>query len=176
MLETIFTDSFAPDTNPQTETSLPHQGWEELKVLVAEDNAVSRRVLESILRLYGVQVLTASDGAEAVRILQQDDPPQLAILDWEMPLLGGLELCRWIRSVPALKYTYVMLLTAKSSPDDLITGLQAGANDYITKPYNRAELWARIQVGRRVLELQKELARGVCPKCGTGLGTWSWQE
>jgi DNA-binding response OmpR family regulator len=144
---------------------------ESLKILIAEDNAVSRRVLQSILLIYGVKVITASDGAEACRILQEDDPPQLVILDLEMPLLGGLEICQWIRSVPALKYTYVMLLTAKNSPDDLITGLQAGANDYITKPYNRAELWARIQVGRRVLELQKELAQGVCPHCGTSYQT-----
>ena len=172
-MESVIMNSFAPEVITQPEPQLPTQGWEGLRILVAEDNAVSRRVLESILLLYGMQVVTANDGAAAVRVLQEDDPPQLVILDWDMPLLGGLEICRWIRSVPALRYTYVMLLTAKDSPDDLVTGLQAGANDYITKPYNRAELWARIQVGRRVLELQKELAQSVCPKCGTRLGAWN---
>lgn len=139
-----------------------------LRILIAEDNAVSRRVLESMLLIYGVEVISASDGAEACALLQSDNPPPLVILDLDMPMMNGLEVCQWIRTVPHLKYTYVMLLTAKTSTDDIIAGLQAGANDYLTKPYNRAELWARIQVGRRVLELQKELARGVCPKCGTG--------
>jgi len=172
-MENVIMNSFAPEALIQPEPQLPTQGWEKLRVLIAEDNAVSRRVLESILLLYGVQVVTANDGAAAVRILQEDEPPQLVILDWDMPLLGGLEICRWIRSVPALRYTYVMLLTGKDSPDDLVTGLQAGANDYITKPYNRAELWARIQVGRRVLELQKELAQSTCPQCGARLGAWN---
>lgn len=141
---------------------------EPLRILIAEDNAVSRRVLESTLRLYGVEVVAASDGAEACAILQGPEPPPLVILDLEMPMMNGMEICQWIRTVPSLKYTYVMLLTAKTGTDHLIAGLKAGANDYLTKPYNRAELWARIQVGQRVLELQRELAHGVCPKCGTG--------
>lgn len=138
---------------------------EKLKILIAEDNAVSRRVLESILVLNGFQVITASNGAEACRALQVDEPPQLAILDLDMPMLNGLEVCKWIRLQPELKQTYVMLLTAKSSLDDLITGLEAGANDYLTKPYNRTELRARIQVGARVLALQRELAAARCPNC-----------
>lgn len=138
-----------------------------MKILIAEDNAVSRRVLESILLMNGFQVVTASNGAEACTALQAPDAPQLAILDLDMPMLNGLEVCKWIRLQPELKQTYVMLLTAKSSLDDLITGLEAGANDYLTKPYNRAELRARIQVGARVLALQRELTASRCPHCGT---------
>jgi DNA-binding response OmpR family regulator len=139
---------------------------EPLRILIAEDDAVSRRVLEATLNGYGFKVLSARDGAEACRFLDDNDPPQLAILDWQMPELGGLEVCKWIRSTTKLKHTYVILLTSKDSVNDVITGLQAGANDYIRKPFNRAELRARLQAGVRLLSLQKELAASVCAKCG----------
>lgn len=139
---------------------------ETLEVLIAEDDAVSRRVLEAILSSYGLRVIVAKDGAEARRILEKEDPPPLIILDVSMPGMDGLEVCRWLRSVPRLKHSYVIFLTTRNSTSDTIAGLQAGADDYMLKPYDRAELRARLQVGMRVLALQKELATGVCANCG----------
>jgi phosphoserine phosphatase RsbU/P len=129
-----------------------------MKVLIAEDNTVSRRLLETTLMRWGYEVVVASDGVEAWEALQGDDAPSLAILDWMMPGMDGLEVCRRIRKMPSSTPPYLILLTAKGGREDLVTGLEAGANDYVTKPFNREELRARVQVGVRMVELQQSLA------------------
>jgi sigma-B regulation protein RsbU (phosphoserine phosphatase) len=128
-----------------------------MRILIADDDPVSLLALEATLRKRGHTVLTAADGAEAWQILQEADPPPLAILDWMMPALDGVELCRRIRAAPALKTLYMILLTSRDSREHLIEGLQAGANDYITKPFDREELKARVNVGVEVVRLQTEL-------------------
>src|SRR5687768_7092040 len=133
-----------------------------MKILIAEDNPVSRRVLEATLEKFGHQVIVAADGAQAWTTLQRADAPSLAILDWMMPELDGVEICRRVRETPTSTPPYIILLTAKSERGDVVAGLDAGANDYLTKPFDRAELRARVQVGVQVLELQKNLAARVC--------------
>jgi diguanylate cyclase (GGDEF)-like protein len=126
-------------------------------VLVAEDDAVSRALLERRLRLWNYEVVLASDGLEAWHALQQPDAPRLAILDWMMPGMDGLEVCRHLRARPGEPYTYVLLLTAKDAKENLIEGLRAGADEYLTKPFNTQELDARLRAGRRIVELQSDL-------------------
>ena len=132
-----------------------------MRILIAEDDSVSRRVLEATLDKFGYEVVVAADGAEAWSELQRADAPTLAILDWMMPEVDGVELCRRIRSVPSTTPPYLILLTARNEKGDVVAGLDAGANDYLTKPFDRAELRARVQVGKHVLELQKSLAARV---------------
>jgi DNA-binding response OmpR family regulator len=130
-------------------------------VLVAEDDPVSRRVLEVTLRKWGFDVVACADGEAAMEGLVQPDAPRLAILDWMMPGLEGPEICRRLRVLPAASPSYVILLTARVRKEDLIEGLRAGADDYVTKPFDREELYARLQVGVRVLSLQQQLAERV---------------
>jgi CheY-like chemotaxis protein len=132
-----------------------------MKVLIAEDDVVSRRVLEVTLDKFGYEVVVATDGAQAWDALQREDAPQLAILDWMMPEIDGVELCRRVRAIPNATPPYLILLTAKTSKQDVVAGLDAGANDYLTKPFNRAELRARVQVGAHVLELRENLGARV---------------
>jgi sigma-B regulation protein RsbU (phosphoserine phosphatase) len=128
-----------------------------MRILVAEDDPVSRRVLEAILTKWGFEVVAASDGNEAWTVLQQDDVPPVAILDWMMPGLDGVELCRRVRQLHR-RPLHIILLTARGNKEDIVVGLQSGADDYITKPFDREELRARVQVGVRVVELESELA------------------
>src|SRR2546423_924777 len=132
-----------------------------MRVLIAEDDMVSRRVLEATLDKFGYEVVVAADGAEAWATLQSADAPHLAILDWMMPEIDGVELCRRVRALSNATPPYLILLTAKSGKEDVVTGLDAGANDYLTKPFDRAELRACVQVGAHVLELQGNLAARV---------------
>jgi sigma-B regulation protein RsbU (phosphoserine phosphatase) len=132
-----------------------------MRVLIAEDDPVSRRVLHLTLKQWGHEPVSTSTGTEAWEVLQGESAPKLAILDWMMPGLDGVEICRRLRSPEYSKATYVILLTARDNHEDLITGLQAGADDYVTKPFNREELHARVQVGVRVLALQEALSRRV---------------
>lgn len=132
-----------------------------MKILIAEDDPVSRRVLAATLTKFGYEVAMAVDGAQAWALLQHEDAPQLAILDWMMPELDGVELCRRVRLIPTATPPYLILLTAKTGKEDVVAGLDAGANDYLTKPFDREELRARVQVGAHVLELQKTLATRV---------------
>jgi CheY-like chemotaxis protein len=129
-----------------------------MRVLIAEDDMISRRVLEATLIKCGHEVVVAGDGDAALAVLEGTDAPALAILDWMMPGMDGVELCRRVRTLPTATPPYLILLTAKSSKEDIVTGLDAGANDYLTKPFDRAELRARVQVGARILELQGSLA------------------
>ncbi len=132
-----------------------------LKILIAEDDPSSRLLLKTTLEKWEHDVVATSDGRAAWEVLEQDEAPSLAILDWMMPGFDGVELCRRIREAPALRRMYVILLTAKSNKDDIVIGLQSGADDYIIKPFYREELRARMNVGVRVVELQEDLAKRV---------------
>ena len=129
-----------------------------MKILIAEDDSVSRRLLQAALGKSDYDLVTAADGAEAWDLLQQDPPPSLLILDWQMPKLDGVEICRRARALPAYQSAYIILLTAKTAKEDIINGLQAGADDYVTKPFDPGELRARVSVGVRVAQLQISLA------------------
>jgi two-component system cell cycle response regulator len=128
-----------------------------MRVLVAEDDPISRRRMEKRLGEWGYETVLARDGDEAWAILSSPDAPQLAILDWMMPGLDGPEICRRIRSESRDDYVYVVLLTTKSLREDLLLGLEAGADDYLTKPFDAQELNARLRIGRRIVDLQLEL-------------------
>lgn len=128
-----------------------------MKVLIADDSIVSRHVLDVTLRKWGYEVVSASDGAQAWDILESRDAPSVAILDWMMPGLTGLEVCRRVRQRMREPYTYILLLTSKSLREDLIEGMEAGADDYISKPFDQHELKVRLSAGTRLVELQAEL-------------------
>ncbi len=132
-----------------------------MKILIAEDERVSRRLLELTLTGWGHEVIVTEQGEEAWSILEQEDQPSLAILDWMMPGMDGIEICRRVRQRKKSSGTYIILLTAKSSKANIVEGLIAGANDYVTKPFDRQELRARVNVGETVLDLQQKLAGGV---------------
>lgn len=128
-----------------------------MRVLIADDSIVSRHLLEVTLRKWGYDVVAAPDGVEAWELLQREDAPTLAILDWVMPGLTGPEVCRLVRQLEKESYTYLILLTSKSLKEDLIEGMEAGADDYVTKPFDQHELQVRLRAGIRILELQAEL-------------------
>ena len=131
-----------------------------MRILIADDSLVSRHLLEATLRKWNYEVLVACDGREAWNLLRGGDPPRLAILDWVMPGFSGLEVCKHVRDHAKkddLNYTYILLLTSKSQREDLIEGMEAGADDYITKPFDQHELKVRLRAGSRVIELQREL-------------------
>ena len=129
-----------------------------MRVLVVDDDAMIRRLLESTLTRWEYEVVIATDGEKAWGILQQDDAPSLALMDWTMPRMDGLELCKRVRTLKKSPRPYLIFLTAKGRIEDIVTGLEAGADDYMIKPFEREELRARIHAGRRVLELEQSLA------------------
>jgi sigma-B regulation protein RsbU (phosphoserine phosphatase) len=132
-----------------------------VRILVAEDDPVTRRILETSLGRLGWDVITASDGASAWRILENLDgqnPPELVLLDWMMPGMDGIEICRKLRSTPGFELVYIILLTSRADTEDLAMGLMAGANDYITKPFHPAELESRVRGGERMVKLQTSLS------------------
>jgi DNA-binding response OmpR family regulator len=129
-----------------------------MKILIAEDDPVSRRLLEITLGNWGYDVIVTPDGTLAWEALRQEDAPQLAILDWMMPGLDGLQICRMAREAPATKSVHIILLTAKGGKSAIVEGLAAGANDFVSKPFDREELHARVQVGARMVQLQLSLA------------------
>jgi sigma-B regulation protein RsbU (phosphoserine phosphatase) len=132
-----------------------------MKILIAEDDAGSRRLLQASLERWGYEVLIASNGAEAWQALDVPSAPELAILDWMMPEIDGLEICRRVRAGSRSLPTYIILLTARGKREDIILGLQGGADDYVTKPFDLEELRARLQVGVRIVQLQRALASRV---------------
>jgi len=132
-----------------------------VRVLIAEDDAVSRRILETLLGKWGYDVLTTLDGEAAWTILQQPDAPLLAILDVMMPGIDGVEICRRVRQLETRIPPYLILLTAKHGVREVVNGIEAGADDYLTKPYDSDELRVRLQVGARIVELQAKLAERV---------------
>jgi signal transduction histidine kinase len=132
-----------------------------MQILIAEDNAFYRGMLEETLAEWGYAVRCAEDGEAAWRILQAKDAPRLAILDWIMPGLDGIEVCRRVRALDREEPTYMILLTARSGKENIIAALKGGADDYISKPFHREELQARLQVGLRIVGLQESLATRV---------------
>ncbi len=132
-----------------------------MKVLVADDNPFFSRMLQTTLEEWGYEVCRVSDGTEAWQVLQHKDGPRLAILDWVMPGLDGLELCRRLRAREEGRGVYILVLTSKNSRQDAIAALQAGADDFVSKPFQREELQARLQAGKRIVGLQAELAEKV---------------
>jgi diguanylate cyclase (GGDEF)-like protein len=130
-----------------------------MKVLVAEDNPVSQLMLRALLDKWGYDVVPARDGIEAWRILESANPPRLAILDWMMPGMDGVELCRRVRAGRPEPYIYILLLTARTESKNMVQGMEAGADDYLTKPYNSDELRVHLRAGSRILELQEQLVR-----------------
>jgi phosphoserine phosphatase RsbU/P len=131
-----------------------------MKILVADDDAVMRHLLQRTLEKWGYEVITAPDGAEAWDILLADDRPSAAILDWMMPIMNGIDVVRSVRESqsPETAATYLLLLTSNGRTDDLVAALDAGADDYITKPFVPEELRARLHVGERIVTLQQGLA------------------
>src|ERR1700685_3453778 len=126
-------------------------------VLIAEDDPLFRRILERWFQQWDYRVTAVENGLDAWEVLQREDAPQLAILDWMMPGMDGIELCRRIRNRDQSPYRYVLLLTAKDEKQDVIAGLEAGADDYLTKPFDVDELRARVRAGKRILDLQAAL-------------------
>src|SRR6185369_6077706 len=129
-----------------------------MRILIAEDEPAFRHLLEEVLAKWGYEVVVAKDGNEAWQVLKSKDAPQLAILDWLMPGIDGLELCRKVRQELPEPYTYIILLTSQQKDEDLVTGMEAGADDYVTKPFKPNELRVRLNAGRRIVELQSQLA------------------
>jgi phosphoserine phosphatase RsbU/P len=129
-----------------------------VKILIAEDDVISRRLLEKTLVRWGYEVVVTCDGTAAWEVLQSAGAPPLAILDWMMPGMDGIEVCRRVRRAAAPTPPYLILLTAKGRREDIVMGLRSGADDYVTKPFNREELRARVQVGLRIVDLQHSLA------------------
>lgn len=132
-----------------------------MRVLIAEDDPTSRILLESTLKKWGFDVVCTEDGDAAWETLRNEDAPRLAILDWVMPGKSGPEICQLVRQTETRDPTHIILLTSMNRKEDIVTGLEAGANDYVTKPFNREELRARINVGKRLIELQSALAQRV---------------
>lgn len=135
------------------------------KVLIADDTPVNRFVLQHAAQSQGLTVITASDGEEAIDVLQNHPEITLALLDWMMPKMSGVDVCRWIRDREEVQrkglYTYVIMITAKDQREDLHEGLSAGADDYLVKPVDPAELKLRIAAGKRMVELQSRLQRKI---------------
>jgi two-component system cell cycle response regulator len=128
-----------------------------MKILIAEDDPVSRMMLARALQRTGYQVIAVADGAQAMKELDQEDAPRLALLDWVMPRKDGVEVCREVRGHKARPYSYLILLSSKESKREIVEGLQAGADDYLTKPFDPEELKARLRSGERILELEDRL-------------------
>jgi two-component system cell cycle response regulator len=137
--ERLLTNPKAADHNPSAD-----------KILVAEDDPMFRKILQSWLQSWGYQVVLAEDGARAWNILEQEKPPELLILDWVMPEIDGIELCRRIREQRRQPEPYILLVTAKDDRQDVVRGLDAGADDYLTKPFDNNEFRARLRVGKPV--------------------------
>ena len=132
-----------------------------MRALIADDDRVATTILSQTLQTWNVEVAVAHDGNAAWELLGAGDGPSLAIMDWMMPGIDGVEICRRIRQDPLLAHMYVILLTGRHSREDLVVGLEAGADDYVVKPFNADELRARVHVGIRVLTLQERLAERV---------------
>jgi diguanylate cyclase (GGDEF)-like protein len=128
-----------------------------MKILIAEDDFTSRSILTAILKKWGFDPVVTENGGAAWAALQSPDAPRLALLDWSMPGMDGLEVCRRLRASDSRNPPYVILLTAREGKGDIVQGLDAGANDYVAKPFNNEELRARIGVGQRMLEMQSHL-------------------
>jgi len=140
-----------------------------MKILIVEDDPVSRRLLESFLTEWGHDVKLAVNGSEAWEILQSPDAPNLVISDWMMPEMDGLELCRRIRATGKSGYIYFIILTAKEKKEDVVKGLEAGADDLLVKPFSHEELKCRVLIGERILNLEKRILQLASTDSLTGI-------
>ena len=130
-----------------------------MRILIAEDDITSRCMLAAVLKIAGHEPVETINGLEAWQVLQKSDAPRLVILDWMMPEMDGLEVLRRVRAQPTELPPYILMLTSKTDKTEIIAGLDAGANDYLTKPFDPGELRARIEVGCRMVEMQDELVK-----------------
>jgi two-component system, cell cycle response regulator len=128
-----------------------------MRILIAEDDLTSRTMLMAIVKKWGYEPVAVIDGSAALAALQEEGAPQLAILDWNMPGMNGLDVCRKLRESNPADPPYIIFLTSRSEKDSIIEGLEAGANDYVIKPHDNGELLARIRVGQRMLEMQNAM-------------------
>ncbi len=128
-----------------------------MKILIADDDEVSRCKLEALLSKWGYEVISVEDGTLAWEALQQENAPRLAILDWMMPGLDGSEICRQLRHSSKGAYVYVLLLTSKVGKEDIVAGMEAGADDYLSKPFDAQELKVRLRAGKRIIDLEEAL-------------------
>jgi len=154
-LDPVIAPSLPPDSRPRHRPALTADG--RVKILVAEDDRLSREMLERHITGFGYDVVLAHEGGKALTTLLQADGPRLALLDWEMPGLSGIDVCRVLRGRKDAPYVYVILCTSRDGHRQLINGLAAGADDYIRKPFDAQELEVRLRAGRRVVLLQDEL-------------------
>ncbi|SHG69954.1 two-component system, chemotaxis family, response regulator CheY [Thermosyntropha lipolytica DSM 11003] len=129
------------------------------KVLIADDDAVSRRLLEGTLKAWGYEVITAANGQEAMEILSLPERPSLAIIDWVMPGMYGTEVCRRVRDNNSPGYVYIILLTARGGREDIVKGLESGADDYMIKPFYPEELKYRLKIGERIIKLEQDILK-----------------
>lgn len=132
-----------------------------MRILIAEDDPMSGFLLKTTLTNWGHEVITTTDGSQALEVLQSADPPPIAILDWMMPILDGSEICRRLRASSEAASIYILMLTAKGDRKDMLDGLAAGADDYLRKPFDAEELRARLDVGVRMVEIQQVLHKKV---------------
>jgi diguanylate cyclase (GGDEF)-like protein len=128
-----------------------------MKVLIADDSGMSRALLRNTLERWGYDAVVAEDGEQAWRILSGPDAPPLAILDWVMPGMTGIEVCRRVRETLREPYTYILLLTSKNTKEETVEGMESGADDYIVKPFHEHELQVRLRAGKRIVDLQLDL-------------------
>ncbi len=140
-----------------------------MKVLIADDDALSRKILQDCLSEWGYDIVMANNGNEPWSILEKIDRPNMAVLDWMMPGMDGVEICRRLRGLNLPNYVYVILLTARSKREDVINGLESGADDYIIKPFNHEELRSRLKIGQRIIELEHRILRLASTDYLTGL-------
>jgi DNA-binding response OmpR family regulator len=132
-----------------------------MRILIAEDDASSRLALSAVLKRLGYEVVAVGDGEAAWAALQVADAPKIAVLDWEMPGLTGVEVCQRARAAAGNGNKYLILLTSRAEKREIVEGLEAGANDYITKPFDEGELMARVRVGERIIDLEQQLRNRV---------------
>jgi two-component system cell cycle response regulator len=140
-----------------------------VKVLIAEDDQVSRRLLEAFLGKWGYDVVVTSDGSDAWEVLQRPKAPNFVISDWIMPHMDGLELCRKIRGMEKSNYIYFIILTAKGGKEDIVKGLEAGADDYLVKPFEQEEMKCRVKIGERIIALEQRIRQMACTDSLTGV-------
>jgi two-component system, cell cycle response regulator len=129
----------------------------DMKILVADDEQISRRVLEVMLNKWGYDTISAENGAEAWELMQKPDAPNLVISDWMMPAMDGIELCKKLRGLEMPGYIYCILLTTRAEKKDVIQGLESGADDFIVKPFDHEELRSRVKIGERIINLEQKI-------------------
>ena len=132
-----------------------------MTVLVADDHEINRKLLRTILKAEGYDVVEAANGVDALAILESSSQPMVSLMDWEMPQMEGIEVCRRARALPNPPPFFLVLVTVRDSKQDTVAGLQAGANDYVTKPFDKTELLARVKVGASMVQLQQTLTERV---------------